>query len=136
MRRASSDAGGADTELRGAGRRLAPKVPAPRSRGGGLNAVGAGLRAALDPDRGAPADREDSWLGPSLRLVPRATGGLQGDGVPDDEEHHLAVGGLVGPALHGAELRDVGGLAQRLLEVAPRGDVSRLLDDALLGAPG
>src|SRR5438477_2386858 len=66
-----------------------------------------------------------------LRLVP-TSGRLQGDIVPDDQEDHLAVRGLVAPGLDGPELGDLVGLAEYPLELGALGDVPRLRDDVFL----
>src|SRR5437016_7541886 len=63
-----------------------------------------------------------------LRLVSGA-GCLQRDIVPDDQEDHLAVRGLVAPGLDGPELGDLVGLAEYPLELGALGDVPRLRDD-------
>src|SRR5438309_5096483 len=66
-----------------------------------------------------------------LRLVSGA-GCLQRDIVPDDQEDHLAVRGLVAPGLDGPELGDLVGLAEYPLELGALGDVPRLRDDVFL----
>src|SRR5262245_1485757 len=72
---------------------------------------------------------------PLLLLVAGSEGRLQRDGVAEDHEHDLAVRGLVGPALHRAELENIGGLAERLLELGAGVRPVRLLDDVLLRLP-
>ena len=69
---------------------------------------------------------------PTLVLLLRVVGLLDGHGVSHQDEGHLAILGLVGPLLDGPELADVVGLAQRLLERRARFGVLGLDDDVLL----